>query len=107
MNTFLAFAAVFLLGTILLGLLRVLRGPGSGDRMLAAQLFGTAGVAILLLLGFALDTPALIDVGLVFALLSAVAAVAFVRQQQLPEPRGASQQESNRPPVQEEGPDDR
>ncbi|MFW6061250.1 MAG: monovalent cation/H+ antiporter complex subunit F [Planctomycetota bacterium] len=86
MNLFLAAAAAFLLFTILLGLVRVLRGPGSGDRMLAAQLFGTAGVAILLLLGFALDAPALMDVGLVFALLLAVAAVAFVRQQRLPEP---------------------
>jgi multicomponent Na+:H+ antiporter subunit F len=60
--------------------------------MLAAQLFGTAGVAILVLLGFALDIPALIDVGLVFALLSAIAAVAFVRQHRLPEPSGAARQ---------------
>ena len=89
MSLFLVFAAVFLLLSILVGLARVLRGPGSGDRMLAAQLFSTAGVGILLLLGFALDAPAMIDVALVFALLAAVAAVAFVRQERLPEPAGS------------------
>ncbi|WP_018879561.1 MULTISPECIES: monovalent cation/H+ antiporter complex subunit F [unclassified Thioalkalivibrio] len=86
MSLFYLAAALFLLGTILLGLVRVLRGPGSGDRMLAAQLFGTTGVTILLLLSLALEASALVDVALVFALLAVVAAVAFVRQHGLPEP---------------------
>ncbi|WP_018949999.1 monovalent cation/H+ antiporter complex subunit F [Thioalkalivibrio sp. ALMg11] len=86
MSVFYLAAALFLLGTILLGLIRVLRGPGSGDRMLAAQLFGTTGVTILLLLSMTLEESALIDVALVFALLAVVAAVAFVRQHGLPEP---------------------
>lgn len=88
MTLFYLAAALFLLGTILLGLLRVLWGPGSGDRMLAAQLFGTTGVTILLLLSAGLGEPALVDVALVFALLAVVAAVAFVRQHGLPEPEG-------------------
>lgn len=86
MSVFYLAAALFLLATILLGLIRVLRGPGSGDRMLAAQLFGTTGVTILLLLSMALGQAALVDVALVFALLAVVAAVAFVRQHGLPEP---------------------
>ncbi|WP_038051146.1 monovalent cation/H+ antiporter complex subunit F [Thioalkalivibrio sp. ALJ1] len=86
MSAFYLAAALFLLATILLGLIRVLRGPGSGDRMLAAQLFGTTGVTILLLLSIALGESALVDVALVFALLAVVAAVAFVRQHGLPEP---------------------
>jgi multicomponent Na+:H+ antiporter subunit F len=72
--------AFFLLLTVALGLVRVLRGPTSGDRMLAAQLFGTSGVAILVLLGLAMDEPALWDIALVFALLAAVAGVAFVQR---------------------------
>jgi len=80
MSGFLLAAALFLLLTIAAGMVRVLRGPTDGDRMLAAQLFGTTGVAILLLLAEALAMPALIDVALVFALLAAVATVAFVRQ---------------------------
>lgn len=59
---------------------RVLRGPSDADRMLAAQLFGTTAVAILLLLGHALDNLATYDVALVFALLSAVTAVTFVQR---------------------------
>jgi len=70
--------AAFLLLNILVGLIRVLRGPTPADRMLAAQLFGTTGVAILLLLSQALAVPAIVDVALVLALLGAVATVVFV-----------------------------
>lgn len=72
--------SVFLLLNIFAGLVRVLRGPTPPDRMLSAQLFGTTGVAILLLLAEALSTPALRDVALVLALLGAVAVAAFVRR---------------------------
>lgn len=70
--------ALLLLVQILVGLVRVYRGPGAPDRMVCVQLFGTMGVAVLLLLAEAMHTPALRDVGLVLALLGAVAAVAFV-----------------------------
>ena len=53
------------------------RGPTPGDRMLAAQLFGTTGVAVVLLLVFAMDTPRLLDLALVFAVLAAVVGIAF------------------------------
>jgi multicomponent Na+:H+ antiporter subunit F len=69
--------AFFLLLNIIAGLVRILRGPTSADCMLAAQLFGTTGVAILLLLAPALGA-ALNDVALVIVLLAAMAAVAFV-----------------------------
>jgi len=72
--------ALFLLLTLVAGLWRVLRGPTAADRMLAAQLFGTTAVACLLLLAQALDQSPLRDVALVFALLAAVTAVAFVRR---------------------------
>jgi len=72
--------ALFLLLTLVAGLWRVLRGPTAADRMLAAQLFGTTAVACLLLLAQALDQPPLRDVALVFALLAALTAVAFVRR---------------------------
>ena len=74
-------SALGLVLSLFLGLLRVLLGPGAGDRMLATQLIGTAGVGILLLLSALLDQPALIDVALLLALLAAVAAVAFTGQQ--------------------------
>lgn len=78
MNVFFTIVAGFLLLNIAAGLVRVYRGPTSADRMLSAQLFGTTGVAILLLLSQSLSTPALVDGALVLGLLAAVAVVAFV-----------------------------
>jgi multicomponent Na+:H+ antiporter subunit F len=72
-----AFALLLLL-SLLGGLVRILRGPTRADRMLAAQLFGSSGVAILLVLAEGAALPALRDVALVFALLAMVNAVAFV-----------------------------
>lgn len=72
--------AVFLMLNIAAGLVRILRGPTPADRMLAAQLFGTTGVAILLLLAEVQGMPALRDVALVFALLAALATVAFIKR---------------------------
>jgi len=72
--------ALFLLLTLVAGLWRVLQGPTSADRMLAAQLFGSTTVACVLLLAQAFDYPTLRDVALIFALLAAVTAIAFVRR---------------------------
>ncbi|MGB3212197.1 MAG: monovalent cation/H+ antiporter complex subunit F [Desulforhopalus sp.] len=70
----------FLLLNLGAGMWRVARGPTTADRMLAAQLFGTIAVALLLILAEAYGKTALLDVALVFALLAAVTAVAFVQR---------------------------
>jgi multicomponent Na+:H+ antiporter subunit F len=70
---------LFLVLTLLGGLVRILRGPTRADRMLAAQLFGTTGVAILLVLSAAAESAALRDAALVFALLAAVNTIVFVQ----------------------------
>lgn len=72
--------ALILLLTLGAGVWRALRDPTGAERMLAVQVFGTGAVATLLLLAEASDTAALRDVALVFALLAAVTAVAFVRR---------------------------
>lgn len=78
---FLLLACVLgLLLTLCLGLIRVARGPTAADRMLSAQLFGTSGVAIFLLLSELRADPALRHVALVYALLAAVTVIAFVRR---------------------------
>ena len=82
MTELLLFSATGLMLSLFLGLLRVLHGPGAGDRMLAIQLIGTAGVGILLLLNVLLNQPALLDVALLLALLAAVTAAAFTGQQE-------------------------
>lgn len=74
-----AAAALFLLLNLVAGLVRIALGPTAMDRMIAAQLFGSTGVAILLLLSVATERASLVDVALVFALLALVAAVTFVQ----------------------------
>ena len=71
---------LFLLLNLLVGIWRVMKGPSAADRMLAAQLFGTTAVALLLLLAQATSEFALLDVALVLAVLAAITAVAFVQQ---------------------------
>jgi multicomponent Na+:H+ antiporter subunit F len=79
MSDFLLIAAGFVLVTVALGLFRILRGPGDADRMMAGQLLGTGGVAVLLLLGTATGVDAAADVALTIALLAAFASVAFYK----------------------------
>ena len=73
--------ALLILLSVVAGLIRILRGPTAADRMLAAQLFGSGGVAILLILAQAMQMPSLVDVALIYALLAAVTMVVFVRRQ--------------------------
>jgi multicomponent Na+:H+ antiporter subunit F len=76
-NFFLA-AAAFVLATVALGLVRVVRGPGRADRIMAVQLVGSGGIAALLLVARANPMPGTIDVALVLGLLAGFLSVAFV-----------------------------
>lgn len=78
MTLWLGLVATGLLLSLAGALWRVWRGPGQADRMMAAQLVGTGGVGVVMLLG-ALGDWAALDVAVVLALLAAFAAVAFVK----------------------------
>lgn len=78
MTEFLQFSSGFVFATVALGMVRVFRGPTRADRMMAAQLLGTGGIAALLLRSDVTATPAVIDVALLLALLAAFATAAFV-----------------------------
>ncbi len=85
MSIFLALILLVLAAVLVGGLVGTLRGPLAADRMIAAQVLGTAGVAFLLILGEATATHALRDVALVLAALSSVMTLAFVRLHGKPE----------------------
>lgn len=76
---FLVATAGFVMLTVVVGLARILYGPGNADRVMAAQLLGTGGIASLLLVSVARDLPAAVDVALTLAMLAAFASVAFVK----------------------------
>ena len=79
MPEFLIGAAAFILAMVALGLVRLLRGPGDADRIMAAQLLGTGGIAVVLLLGVATGEGAALDVALTLGLLAAFASFAFAK----------------------------
>jgi len=80
MTEFLTAALGFILAILAVGLVRILRGPGDADRMMAAQLIGTSGIAALLLLGTVSGVPAAVDVAMTLALLAAFTSIAFVKK---------------------------
>jgi multicomponent Na+:H+ antiporter subunit F len=78
MTEFLLSAGLFVLATVAVGLLRLLHGPDPADRLMSAQLLGTGGIGVLLLVGVAITLPGAIDVALTLALLAAFVSAAFV-----------------------------
>ena len=80
MSAFLVGVALFLSLNVAAGLLRVWLGPTAPDQMLAAQLFGTTGTAIFLVLAEGLSMPSLRDVAITAALLASISTVVFVRR---------------------------
>jgi multicomponent Na+:H+ antiporter subunit F len=85
MSDFLLVGAGLVLATLGLGLGLILRGPHDVDRMMAAQLFGTGGVAVLVLIGTAIKIPGTVDIALTLALLTAFASIAFVKSWSSPD----------------------
>ena len=71
------FAALALLLATAAGLFAMWRAGAAADQMMAGELMGTSGVAILLLLAVAMDDAAVLDVALLLAILAAFATLAF------------------------------
>ncbi|ROU00147.1 multiple resistance and pH regulation protein F [Histidinibacterium lentulum] len=78
MTVWLTFMAMGVLVSLAGALVRVWRGPGRADRMTGAQLAGTSGVAVLMLLA-PIEGWATLDVAAILALFGALAAVGFVK----------------------------
>ncbi len=62
--------SIFLLLNIALGLFRIWRGPTVADRLLTTQLFGTTGMAVLLVLAGYLQELTLLNVAITFNVLA-------------------------------------
>ncbi len=79
MSDFLLGAAAAVLALVAIGLVRVLRGPGDADRLMAVQLLGSGGIGALVLWAVAQQDFAVLDVALILAVLAAFASIAFVK----------------------------
>lgn len=79
MDVIFILVSVFLLLNIALGLVRVLRGPTVADRLLTTQLFGTTGMAILLVMSGYLKDLTLLNVAITFNVLAVLLVIGFVQ----------------------------
>jgi multicomponent Na+:H+ antiporter subunit F len=78
-NTFLAAIAIVTLAIAAIGIVRVFRGPTPADRMMGAQLLGSATIGAAVVVATAAEASAALDVALTLAVLAPFATVGFVR----------------------------
>jgi multicomponent Na+:H+ antiporter subunit F len=78
-NLFLEVVLGVLALAVVLGFVRLLRGPSLPDRVVAFDLLATVCVGISAVYSMAYDQPVFLDVAVVLALISFVGTVAFAR----------------------------
>ncbi len=72
-------AAVGLLGTMTLAMLRATLGPSAYDRISALNAFGTKTVLLIAVMGFLFGRPEWLDLALVYGLCNFVGTLAVLR----------------------------
>jgi multicomponent Na+:H+ antiporter subunit F len=72
-------AAVLLLATLALLLVRLAKGPTVFDRLLATNTVGTVSVLLLATIGFLTGRPDFLDLALVYGLLNIVGTIAVLK----------------------------
>jgi len=84
-----AAAALALLVTLGLAIVRAIAGPSVFDRVLAGNTVGTVAMLLLAVIGFLTSRPEFLDLALTYGLLNAVGTIAvlkFFRQGDLGDP---------------------
>ena len=78
MNIFAAATAAVLV-SMLLALVRALRGPTVYDRILAVNAFGTLTVILIAVHGFLVGRPDFLDLALIYALINFIGTIAVTK----------------------------
>lgn len=74
-----AAGALALLATLVLLLVRAIKGPTVFDRLLAANTIGTVSVLLLATIGFLTGRPDFLDLAIVYGLLNIVGTIAVLK----------------------------
>lgn len=72
-------AAIAVLVTMGLALLRALLGPTVFDRILALNMVGTKTMLLIAVLGFLTERPEFLDIALVYALINFIGTIAVLK----------------------------
>ncbi len=67
------------LATMVLALVRALKGPTAYDRVLAVNMFGTKTVLLIAVIGFLTGRPVFLDLGLVYVLINFIGTIAILK----------------------------
>lgn len=78
-NVWMVVGLSLLTGTVLLSLVRLVRGPSLPDRVVALDLLISVGIGITAVYAVATNQPVFIDVATVLALISFLGTIAFAR----------------------------
>ncbi len=74
-----AVVSIAILVTMVLAILRALRGPSIHDRVLAVNLFGTKTALLLAVIAFLFERPDFLDLALAYALINLVGVLAVLQ----------------------------
>ena len=80
MDRFLIGAIIFLGITVLLCMIRVIKGPTKGDRIIGINVIGTKTMVIIAMVSFILKETYFIDVVIVYALISFIGSYVVSRE---------------------------
>ena len=72
-------AAIALLVTMIMALIRAIKGPSIYDRIVAVNMFGTKTVLIIAVFGFMMGRPEFLDIALVYALINFIGTIAVLK----------------------------
>ena len=72
-------AILGVLVTMVLALVRALKGPTAYDRVLAVNMFGTKTVLLIAVIGFLTGRPDFLDLGLVYVLINFIGTIAILK----------------------------
>ena len=78
-HTILTCAAGLILVLLLFCIIRSIKGPRIADRILSINMAGTMIITVIMIMSGLQEEPALIDVGLLYAMISFLAVVVFSR----------------------------
>lgn len=78
-NTFLLVVTAVLIVMIFVAFIRTLKGPRITDRIISINMIGTITISIIAVVGIVLDQTYLVDISLIYAMISFLAVVVLCK----------------------------
>jgi multicomponent Na+:H+ antiporter subunit F len=77
-SSFLA-VGIIIAGTILISSYRAIAGPGTFNRVIAANVIGTKAIVLLIIVGFIIERPEFIDIALMYAIINFIGTIIMAK----------------------------